>query len=346
MDGDDLGQWVSGAKTPPLLKVLAGAEADENSPKGYFKKHWQPAKAGGLRADAVHRPLTPGFHAALSEALGNFSLYCAAQVVGQFDGQLLYSGGDDVLAMVQAEKALDCAFALQCAFRGELPADAPHGVRLVLEDLFEFYPDSPGFIRCKHSAGKQEHLRPSWPLMVMGPCATASVGIAVGHVRSPMQDTIQAARDAERAAKSVPGKGAFCISILKRSGESAQFAAKWDSSVAGVWAELTSGVLDQTGRFAYRYLQLIRPLLASTAADNDRGWEKLWTPGLINAVQAELRHVLKQQASQEPGHAASNAHRWIGALVGENLNQPALTPHDFIHFWMAWAFVNRLQDQP
>src|SRR5207247_8209215 len=70
MDGDDLGQWVSGAKTPRLLNVLAGSEADEKSPKGYFKKHWQSAKAGGLQAAAVRRPLTPGFHAALSEALG------------------------------------------------------------------------------------------------------------------------------------------------------------------------------------------------------------------------------------------------------------------------------------
>ena len=344
MDGDDLGQWVSGAKTPPLFKVLAGTEADEKSPKGYFKQHWQPARAGGLQAEAVRRPLTPGFHAALSEALGNFSLYCAGQVVEAFNGQLLYSGGDDVLAMLPAEQALDCAFALQCAFRGELPAETPRRVREVLEDLFEFFPSSPGFIRCKQSAGKHEHLRPNWPLMVMGPGATVSAGIAIGHVRAPMQDTIQAARDAEQAAKSVPEKAAFCLSILKRSGESAQFAAKWDGGVAGVWGELTSRVLDQTGRFAYRYLQLVRPLLTSTATINDGGWEQQWTPDLKSAVEAELRHVLKQQAKQELADATSNASRWVGKLIGENLNRPALTPRDFIHFWMAWAFVNRLQD--
>jgi hypothetical protein len=136
------------------------------------------------------------------------------------------------------------------------------------------------------------------------------------------------------------------VSILKRSGESAQFAAKWEGGVAGVWAELTSGVLDQTGRFAYRYLQLVRSLLASTVTDNDGGWEKQWTPDLKSAVEAELRHVLKQQANEEPADATSNASRWIGKLIGENLNQPALTPRDFIHFWMAWAFVKRLQDQP
>ena len=183
MDGDDLGQWVSGAKTPRILEVLAGSAADEQSPKSYFKKHWQPAKAGGTQADVVRRPLTPGFHAALSEILSNFSLYCVAQVVegnfdpdekrfkGGFDGQLLYSGGDDALAFVPADKALDCAFALQCAFRGEVPPEAPRRVREVLEGLFEF--PAPGFVCCKEHASTQEHHRPNWPLMVMGPEATA-----------------------------------------------------------------------------------------------------------------------------------------------------------------------------
>jgi len=211
MDGDDLGQWVSGARTPILFNVLAGTEADEASPKGYFKKHWRPAKAGGLQADAVHRPLTPGFHAALSEALGNFSLYCARQVVEAFQGQLLYSGGDEVLAMLPADRALECAQALQLTFRGVDPekpeANASRGVQRAMQGLFEFH--ATGFITCKQATGGGEHLRPNWPLMVMGEEATASVGIAIGHVRAPMQDTIQAAREAEHAAKAVRGKGAF-----------------------------------------------------------------------------------------------------------------------------------------
>jgi len=51
---------------------------------------------------------------------------------------------------------------------------------------------------------------------------------------------------------------------------------------------------------------------------------------------------LRKQASQEPADASSNASRWIGALIGENHSQPALTPRHFIHFWMAWAFVKRI----
>jgi CRISPR-associated protein Cmr2 len=344
MDGDDLGQWVSGAKTPHLLKVLAGTEADDKSPKGYFKKHWQPAKAGGLQADAVRRPLTPGFHAALSEALGNFSLYCAGQVVEAFNGQLLYSGGDDVLAMLPAEKALDCAFALQCAFRGELPAETPRRVGEVLEDLFEFYPSSPGFIRCKHSSGKGEHLRPNWPLMLMGPEATASVGIAIGHVRSPMQDTIQAARAAEGEAKDMRGKGAFCLSILKRSGEAVSFRAKWNSGVPAVWSELNEPKLHAlSSRFAYRYAQLVEALVVEGGSAEGAHYAETWTNPecLADAIEAELAHVLKQQGDKTQREARELAKLWRDRLIGDDPASPALSPRDFLHFWTAWAFVNR-----
>ena len=351
MDGDDMGQWVSGVQAAPLVNSLA------EDAVGYFKKYWDPA-AKHPSADAVKRPLSPGYHAALSEALANFSLYCAGPVVRAFAGQLLYAGGDDVMAMVPSNNALDCAQALQITFRGIHPdsvtAHASGPVRDALKEIFDFDKnpeDHPaGFLtlrRTEHAGvGRAENLKPNWPLMVMGPKATVSAGIAIGHVRAPMQDTIQAARDAEHAAKAVPGKSAFCLNILKRSGESALFAAKWESGVVGVWAELSSGVLDQTGRFAYRYLQLIRPLLASTAKGNDEGWERQWTSDLRAAVEAELIHVLKQQANQVRTDAVSNANRWIGALIGENPSQPILTPRHFIHFWMAWAFVNRLDDQP
>lgn len=367
MDGDDLGQWVNGTQTSPLLNVLAGTGADEKSPNGYFKKHWRSVKAGGIQADAVRRPLTPGFHAALSEALGNFSLYCAGQVVKAFNGQLLYSGGDDVLAMLPAETALECAQALQLTFRGLDPekpeANASRYVQHVLkwkrdnpEGLFEFPAD--GFVTCKQAAGEGEHLRPNWPLMVMGPQATASVGIAIGHVRSPMQDTIQAARDAEASAKKVPGKGAFCLSILKRSGESASFAAQFKRGVAGVWAELQANDDHLSNRFPYRFLQIIRPLLARSGNNSDEGWESRWTGELICSVEAEMRHVHYQQnqsdgpAERKRAIARDKARHWMRQLVGEAEAadgaefQPSLSPRAFVHFWMAWAFVKRLADQP
>lgn len=173
------------------------------------------------------------------------------------------------------------------------------------------------------------------------PGGTSSVGIAIGHVRAPLQDTIQAAREAEKAAKAVPGKNAFCLRILKRSGESTEFAARFDSSAVGVWEEVSTEVHDLSGRFAYRYLQLIKPLLSRTGEDSACGWEMEWTPGLIEACQAELRHVLIQQGGQNANAAEGNAQRWITALIGP-ATSPCLSPKGFLHFWMTWAFNNRI----
>ncbi|MDE3066354.1 MAG: type III-B CRISPR-associated protein Cas10/Cmr2 [Verrucomicrobiota bacterium] len=142
MDGDDMGQWVSGEKAAPLVNSLA-EKAQE-----YFLKHWDAARSL-VSAEQVKRPLSPGYHAALSEALSNFSLYCAGPIVKAFGGQLLYAGGDDVLTMLPARNALDCAQALQLTFRGVTPdspsAHASTEARKVLAELFDFSRHVDGF---------------------------------------------------------------------------------------------------------------------------------------------------------------------------------------------------------
>lgn len=337
LDGDDMGQWVSGEKAAPLVNSLAAAAAE------YFRTHWR-RETTGLAADQVRRPLSPGYHAALSEALSNFSLYCARPIVEAFQGQLIYAGGDDVLAMVPARNALNCAQALQLAFRGVHP-EAPEAhtapqVRDALMNLFDYTRHVPGFLTLRRSergdVGRGEHLKPNWPLLLMGPSATASVGIAIGHVRTPMQDTIQAAREAERLAKDVPKKGAFALNVLKRSGEAVGFAARWDHGVTSVWGELEAEIHDLSSRFAYRYADLVKALVVTGGGPGGAAYAQTWDATLAEALEAELRHVLYQQGDCDRAKARELARRWSAQLV------EALTPRDFLHFWLAWAFVSRL----
>ncbi len=337
MDGDNLGQWLSGAAGVPLVNSLA-PEA-----QAYFRQYWPQAGVGLPPADAVPRPLSPGFHAMLSEALANFSLYCAAPIVTRFGGQLIYAGGDDVLAMTPADSALECAQALQLAFRGVHPEDptarVSKKVKEVLSQIFDYARHVDGFITLKRGdglgVGRAENLKPNWPLPVMGPKATASVGIAIGHVRAPMQDTIQAARAAEKSAKAVAGKGAFCLNVLKRSGEGVGFSARWSAGVVIVWEELSDAVHDLSGRFAYRYALLVKALVIEGGSATGARYAPVWTAELTESVEAELRHVLRQQGGMSALQAASLADNWRQALI------PELCPRNFLHFWMTWAFVNR-----
>ncbi|MDZ4742330.1 MAG: type III-B CRISPR-associated protein Cas10/Cmr2 [Verrucomicrobiota bacterium] len=333
MDGDGMGEWVSGSKTPEL-KDLLSKEA-----KVYFESHW---KEGDKK---FSRPLTPAYHAALSEALSNFGLYCAGQVVGAFKGQLFYAGGDDVLAIVPVQNAIACAQALVLAFQGKAPSGEEHqAATKVMYELFE-YPAS-GFIKCIKHAGKKDDQRPNWPLMVMSEQATASVGVAIGHVHSPMQDVIQAAREAETAAKGVDGKGALCLKVMKRSGEAVKFKAKFDSkdekiwNVWSVWEDLSTRSM--SNRTVYKYLQLIKPLLACTVEkESEGGWMKHWNSNgcdestVREILYNELVHVLSRDESKENRDNAKIARYWIDSL------QAQLSPTSFIHFWMAWAFMKR-----
>jgi len=338
MDADDMGQWLSGAKAAPLLNSLAEEAQD------YFRKHWN-AKLAGVPADEVPRPLSPGYHAALSEALSNFSLYCAGPIVRGFNGQLIYSGGDDVLAMLPAHSVLDCAQALQLAFRGINPnapeARASQKAKGILNNLFDYSHHVDGFITLRKTenadVGRALHLKPNWPLMVMGPRATISAGIAIGHVHSPMQDTIQAARDAEKVAKKSPDKGAVALQVLKRSGEAVGFAAKWQSGVISVWDELQADIHDLSRRFAYRYAGLVKALVITGGGPGGATYAPEWDGDLIEAIKAELRHVLQRQGGCKAAKARELAERWCSDLTG------ALSPRDFLHFWLVWAFVDRLE---
>jgi CRISPR-associated protein Cmr2 len=50
-----------------------------------------------------------------------------------------------------------------------------------------------------------------------------SAGVVVAHVKTPLSVVLDMAREAERKAKTRSGKDAFCLTIMKRSGEVTEF---------------------------------------------------------------------------------------------------------------------------
>src|SRR5206468_7225804 len=80
------------------------------------------------------RHVSPSYHLQFSEALANFSVHVAGPIVEFFHGQLIFSGGDDILAMLPAANALPSARALRMAFRGD-------------PELWRCFDDTPDFVR-------------------------------------------------------------------------------------------------------------------------------------------------------------------------------------------------------
>jgi CRISPR-associated protein Cmr2 len=163
----------------------------------------------------ARRPFGPALHAALSEALTNFALHFVPDIVDRHSGTLIYAGGDDVLALLPTEKALACAAELRQTYRQSWMADGQKRDRLV-----------------------------------MGERATASAGLAVVHYKEDLRLALQAAREAEKQAKSA-GRDALCVRVVRRSGEDASAVVGWGQ--VGLLQDLVGDFLaGASDRWAYR----------------------------------------------------------------------------------------------
>ena len=212
-DGDSIGQWVSGAKTPPFSTQVA--DPGEGGPRRYFDQLDENITEAGERLLPLQRPLSPSYHLQFSEALSNFALHLAPKVVAGYGGKLLYAGGDDVLAMLPAPHALACAHDLQRVFRGLSPS----------ESELKIYECSPGFLTIQ----KDSECGRAIPLIVPGPRATASAGLAIAHFKQPLQDVVREAMAAEKRAKKIDkGKHALGVTLMKRSGETIHWDTRFD----------------------------------------------------------------------------------------------------------------------
>jgi CRISPR-associated protein Cmr2 len=296
IDGDEMGKWVSGQKTPRLAEVLA------KDSREYFDDHAKEY----LHA---HRPLNPSFHLQFSEALGNFANFACRSIVEFHDGRLIYAGGDDVLALVPATKALDCAFALRRAFRGDLDPDEECDAA-----VFDTYQRQRGFLRLRKPDGfdpRRDYGRQpyEYDVLVPGPSAEVSAGIAIGHAKSPLQDLVREARAAEKRAKDPDqgGRASLALTVLKRSGEILQWGCKWEvrsneeapAEVHPGFALLRSIVRRLTeksleSRFPQKMLALIEPYQGIGGHEDDPHF----SAQRQEILAADFDHLLRRSESQ------------------------------------------------
>lgn len=146
----------------------------------------------------------PAQHQKISRVLAGFAKR-APQIVQAHHGECVYTGGDDVLAFVPAAHALACANELAQTFADMLATVVPGGV--------------PG------------NERP-----------TLSVGLAFGHILTPLGTLRDMAARAEAIAKHglAPGdvaRNALGIVISPRSGAPLELRGQWNDTVNGAFVQ-------------------------------------------------------------------------------------------------------------
>jgi len=306
MDGDEMGKWICGAKTPLLYDQIC------QNAKDFLGKN---------ALNDIKRPISSGYHLQFSETLANFANHLAGKVVEHYEGQLIYAGGDDVLAMVPADKAIKCARTLRAVFRGvkdELPDDA---------NSYNLHIEQNGFVRI--DAG--------YALMVPGPTADLSCGIAIGHKNYPLQHLVKEAQSAEKRAKKEYNRSAFAISLMKRGGEQINWGAKWEWNAIELfdnYCELRKsydikkkrGSNACSSRFPYALAALLKPY----KLDNE--FESIDLKRARDIISIELIHVMEQQGG---GDLSKLCDKYLKKLENE------LKLDDFVKLFLTAAFIER-----
>lgn len=203
MDGDKMGKWVSGDNAPEFEKLVHKKVKEAFESNDELKQAWNTL--------AKLKSLQPAYHKGLSRTLGIFSSL-VEKVVEKYKGMLIYCGGDDVLALLPGDKALECANDLRKLYSGT-------GFELKCADNDEVVYKAKNGVLWKNDT-------PIAP--VMGEKATMSAGIAVVNHKFPLQVALQMARDAEKYAKEQLGRNAFALQVVRRSGQITRVGAKWD----------------------------------------------------------------------------------------------------------------------
>ena len=231
LDADNIGEWLRGGCAPSVRDIL------HPDLLTYYEGLGQ-ASAAGLKA---RRPVQSVHHASISEALNSFASHVAPGLVSKHSGTMIYSGGDDVLALLPARCAVPCAIALRKAFLGldRTDPDVPAGWSTI----------------------------GGHPYLTMGSRATVSAGIVFVHFMDDLRLALDAAREAEASAKRA-GRDTLALGFLRRSGERGRAVlpswdlADWFRDLVALFAQ---GVTD---RWAYR-LRAELPTLGGAAVPRE-----------------------------------------------------------------------------
>ncbi len=208
MDGDKMGKLVNGETLGSTWASVMHPDIVESLKKPEFEKKYHDNWKGLFEKK---RLVTPAIHAAISESLGDFSLYGVAGIIEKHHGALIYAGGDDVCAVLPVETSLKAAREIQQYYtstykwiqKGQSP-----------ENVGGSWLSAPG--KLSINLGK-------------GADISISAGILICHHKESLTQMIAEAHHLlDEKAKNEAGRNACAIELRKRSGGSRYFVRKWN----------------------------------------------------------------------------------------------------------------------
>ena len=341
MDGDRMGGWLAGNEDDYKLAYRETWHSSVLAEMANYERR-DPQLTKYLN---TKRPVSPGRHGAISQALNHFSTHLARHVVEDCcKGKLLYAGGDDVLALVAVDDLFDCMQLLRLAYSGISPSDAMHlGERI-------------GKLQAGGSKGQRKLLLDKGfgllngrLMTLMGHKATASMGAVVAHHSAPLSAVLRELRAAESRAKNTAhgkdnkgediNRDAFCLRVLKRGGG--------EVSVTSPWWPVDSKQQPDTAQSALALMKQLAEQLALTAFSRGAIYKaQLWFEGLTDDAKdaknptwrAQMASSLAYQFNRQKG-SAELAHAVVAFVC--DVIQPAHPKSAIENFLVTSEFFAR-----
>jgi CRISPR-associated protein Cmr2 len=253
------------AERQDLLKALKAIEKKAGAASSFYALLLMDGDSMG---ELLSLAREQGKEQDVTTALTNFAR-AVPSIVEQHDGVVVYAGGDDLLALLPHDRALDCATAL-----------------------------SDDYQKSFESCGKN-----------LGDRATISGTLLYCDYHLPLRTILQSAHDLlDNMAKDAAGRDSLAIAVWKGSGLAAKWAAPWehlrrgDGNLLQQLAAKLRPPAGDTGRsqadFSSSFLYRLRELFASLTDD------PLEEPGSFGTVvqDVELQPLLLAEYLQGLSH--------------------------------------------
>ncbi|NEP77144.1 MAG: type III-B CRISPR-associated protein Cas10/Cmr2 [Okeania sp. SIO3B3] len=213
-DGDNMGKYVSGRRLKPYESYINIEAIEEKQ-----RQEIEPVLPEFLK---TKKRMGPATHVGLNRALLDFSNRLVPYLTEErCCGRVVYSGGDDVMAVLPVEDLPEYLRSLHAAWQGGEDSE---------------FESEGGYWFPKNETVKNSSLDER-PYFTMGEGATMSMGIVIAHKSVPLPTVLESLWKAEKdRAKKIPGKDGLCFRVIYGSGNTLEALMK--GTLLSQWHEL------------------------------------------------------------------------------------------------------------
>lgn len=238
-DGDGMGNYISGETLHDYCKYIVPSAVD-TTVEGFN------ARAFDALLNTQKR-MGPATHIGLNRALLDFSNRLVPYLTEKrYCGRVIYSGGDDVMAVLPLEDLPGYLRSLRAAWSGK-PDPYKRVDPKTHDDPVEWFEDCGGYWHPKFRAGQTSSGLPDRPHFTMGQDATMSLGIVIANKAVPLPTVLESLWDAEKTAKAMPGKDGLCFRVIYGGGNTLEALMK-GSLLDDWWALIDKGTQSKDGK--------------------------------------------------------------------------------------------------